>query len=325
MMELSKLPLIPASFFGMVLGLAGLANTWRLAHNLWGLPELIGELLTFAAAATWLLVSILYMAKWVLRPAMAKAEAAHPVQCCFIGLGGVATMLVAQGMLPYSRAFATGLFALGATYTLAFAIWRTGLLLRGERDIGATTPVLYLPAVAGGFVTGTTAALFGAPDWGQLAFGAALFSWLAIESVLLHRLYSGPMMPASVRATLGIQLAPPAVGAVAYLSVGGGLPDIFAHALLGYAMLQAILLVRMLPWIMEEGFSPSFWAFTFGSTALAAASMLLAVKGDHGATIVIAPVLFISANLVVLIIAMATIRLAMKGQLLTAGPPATRA
>ncbi|MCJ8521089.1 tellurite resistance protein TehA-like permease [Pseudorhizobium tarimense] len=116
-------------------------------------------------------------------------------------------------------------------------------------------------------------------------------------------------MPASVRATLGIQLAPPAVGAVAYLSVGGGLTDIFAHALLGYAMLQAILLVRMLPWIMEKGFSPSFWAFTFGSTALAAASTILAVKGDHGATTVLAPVLFIFANLAVLIIAMATIRL----------------
>jgi tellurite resistance protein len=75
--------------------------------------------------------------------------------------------------------------------------------------VPATTPVLYLPTVAGGFVTGMTAAVLGAPDWGQLAFGAALFSWFAIEPVLLHRLYTGSALPAVLRPTLGIQPAPP--------------------------------------------------------------------------------------------------------------------
>src|SRR5258708_7184042 len=35
---------------------------------------------------------------------------AHPVQCCFIGLIGVATMLVAGGILPFSRSIAEILF-----------------------------------------------------------------------------------------------------------------------------------------------------------------------------------------------------------------------
>lgn len=314
--NIHRLPQIPASFFGIVLGLAGLANIWRLAHALWGLPVLIGEALFAITGIVWLVVVGLYAAKWVLFSDIAKAEADHPVQCCFIGLAGVATLLIAQGILPYSHAAALAIFSLGASFTLAFALWRTGLILRGERDIGATTPVLYLPSVAGGFVTATTAALLGAPDWGQLAFGAALFSWLAIESVLLHRLYTGPTMPAPLRPTLGIQLAPPAVGAVAYLAVGGGTPDIFAHALIGYGLLQALLMARMLPWIFEQGFSMGYWAFTFGATALAAATMRLASHGDQGAIEALAPLLFAAANFVVMAIAAGTIMLAINGRLL---------
>jgi tellurite resistance protein len=147
--------------------------------------------------------------KWIVASDEARSEAEHVVQCCFIGLVGVANLLIAQGMLPYSRLLAIVLFTLGAIFVLGFALWRTGLLWRGERDVAATTPVLYLPSVAGNFVTGATAAVLGAPDWGQLAFGAALFSCFAIESVLLHRLYTGPVLPPALRPTLGIQLAPP--------------------------------------------------------------------------------------------------------------------
>jgi tellurite resistance protein len=316
-------PRIPASFFGIVLGIAGLANAWRAAHAVWDLPAWVGEALTALGFLVWLVVSALYAAKWIVAPSEARAEAEHAVQCCFIGLGGVATLLVAQGLLPHARPLALALFILGTAFTLAFALWRTGFLWRGEREVGATTPVLYLPTVAGGFVTGTTAALFGAADWGQLAFGAALFSWLAIESVLLHRLYTGPVIPPPLRPVLGIQLAPPAVGAVAYLSVTGGAPDIVAHALLGYALLQTLLLIRMLPWIAEAGFAPSYWAFTFGATALAAASIRMIEHGDRGAVAVLAPWLFAAANLVVIAIVLGTVRLALQGTLLPTPPAAS--
>jgi tellurite resistance protein len=75
--------------------------------------------------------------------------------------------------------------------------------------------------LAGGFVTAGVSAALGYPDWGQRAFGVALFSWFAIESVLLHRLHTVETLPIALRPTLGIQLAPPVVGAVAYLAING--------------------------------------------------------------------------------------------------------
>lgn len=315
---------VPASFFGIVLGLAGLANCWRIAHRIWNMPPEVGEVIFAVAALTWLGLASLYASKWILVPADARAEAEHAVQCCFIGLGGVATLLIAQGALPYSRAMAVALFLLGSGFVLAFGLWRTGLLWRGGRDHAATTPVLYLPTVAGGFVAGTTAALLGWPDWGQLAFGGAAFSWLAVESVLLHRLYTGVPLAPPLRPTLGIQLAPPAVGAVCYLAVGPGMPDILVHALIGYALLQGLLLMRMARWIGEQPFAASYWAFTFGATALAAATMRSVSAGDHGALATLAPGLFLLANVLVGAIALGTILLAFTGRLLppvSAVPP----
>ncbi|HEY4200574.1 MAG TPA: dicarboxylate transporter/tellurite-resistance protein TehA [Devosiaceae bacterium] len=317
----SALPRVPASFFSMVLGLAGLANDWRLAHAVWSLPAVIGEVLYAAAFLTWLLFAVLYALKWIAAPALAKEEASNAVQCCFIGLGGVATMLVAQGAIPYFRPLAIVVFVLGAAFTVVFALWRTGYLWRGNRDPASTTPVLYLPMVAGGFVTGNVAAALGWPQMAELAFGAAFFTWMVIESVLLHRLYTAAPLPPALRPTLGIQLAPPAVGAVCYLSVGGGHPDLFASMLVGYALLQALLLTRLARWIAEQPFAPSYWAFTFGATALAGATIRLSVEDQGGMYAALAPILFILANLLVLAIAAGTVRLVARGKLFPPAPP----
>ena len=202
-------------------------------------------------------------------------------------------------------------------------LWRKGLLWRGQRDAGATTPILYLPTVAGGFVAGTTAAALGWSDWGQLAFGAALFSWLSIESVLLHRLYTADTLPPPLRPTLGIQLAPPAVGAVSYLAVGGGAGDLLGHAMIGYALLQALLLLRMARWIGEAPFGPSYWAFTFGAVALATAEVKTDLAAPTPAVVVLAPLLFIGANLLVAGIAAGTLHLFIRRRFLPAASSAS--
>jgi len=309
---------VPASFFGIVLGIIGLGNAWRFAHRVWQLPSAIGESLEWIGSAIWLILALLYIAKWMFERTRAIEEMRHPVQCCFVGLAGVTTMLAAGAMAPYSRSTGIVLFALGAIYTIGFAAWRTGTLWQGGRDVAHTTAVLYLPTVAGSFVTATVALTLGYPGWAQLIFGAGAFSWLALESVLIHRLFVADPMPPPIRPTLGIQLAPPAVGAVAYLAITTGTPDLFAHALIGYALLLTLILLRMLPWIGKQPFAASYWAFSFGATALATAPLRMIERGDVGPMAVLAPGLFVFANLVIAVLAIGTLYLLFVGQLLPA-------
>ena len=310
------LPSVPAAFFGIVLGLAGLGNAWRAATAAWHMPAAIGETLMGTATIVWVVQVILYCLKWVYRRQDAIAEALHPVQCCFIGLGGVSTLLISLAILPYHRPAAFLLFMVGAAFTLGFAVWRTGLLWQGGRDPAATTPVLYLPTVAGGFVAAAASAAFGFPEWGQLAFGAALLSWLAIESVLVHRFYTLPEMAVALRPTFGIQLAPPAVAAVAYYAVNGGHADLGINALLGYGTLQALVLLRLLPWLLKAPFSASYWAYSFGVAALTTTPLRMIAHGQIGPVTQIAPVLFVFANLVTGLIALGTLKLLVQGHLL---------
>ncbi|TWB52870.1 dicarboxylate transporter/tellurite-resistance protein TehA [Nitrospirillum viridazoti] len=318
------LPPVPAAFFGIVLGLTGLGASWRAAHDAWGLPSAVGEALMAAGAAVWAVVLLLYVAKWINHRPAALAEVDHPVQCCFIGLAGVATMLVAGGALPHSRPLALTLYALGAAFTLLFAVWRTGGLWQGGRDPATTTAVLYLPTVAGSFVAGIVAAALGYREVGQMAFGAGFFGWLAIESVLLHRLLTAPALAPALRPTLGVQLAPPVVGAAALISVAPDLPAFFPRMLVGYGLLQALVLLRLLPWILKEPFTPSLWAFTFGATALATTPVRMVARGDTGVLAQLAPALFLLANVVVGVVAVGTVYRTLQGQLLPPPPvPAT--
>lgn len=117
------------------------------------------------------------------------------------------------------------------------------------------TPILYLSTVAGSFVSAIVASTLGYREWVQLFFGGGLFSWLALESMIMQRLYLLEALPKPLRPTLGIQLAPPAVGCVAYLSLTSGQPDAFAQFLFGYGLFQALILLRLLPWLFQQPFT----------------------------------------------------------------------
>jgi tellurite resistance protein len=312
-----RLPVVPASFFGIVLGLAGLGNGWRLAAKILGLPSAIAEVCFFSALIVWLVVASLYLAKWVFRREEALAEFSHPVMCCFVGLAGVSTLLISVAAAPYSTTIAWILFWLGWIAQFGFAIYRTGTLWQGGRDANTTTPVLYLPLVAGNFVATLAIGILGHPDWGILFFGAGMFAWLAVESIILYRLYIYEPLPLPLRPLLGIQLAPPAVAAGAWLSINGGHADLIAQALIGYALLQGFLLLRLARWIAQQPFSASYWAFSFGVAALPTACLRMVTFGMQGPIADLALPLFAVANAFVLVLVVRTLFLLFTGRLLS--------
>lgn len=313
---------MPASLFGAVLGLAGLSNDWRAAHKLWQLPSWPGEGLALLAVTVWALCLALYVAKWRWRRQAALDEAGHAIQCCFIALIPVSTMLAALAVLPYARPLALLLYGAGLVGALAFSVWRQGLMLRGGRELGTATPILYLPAVAANFVAAIGAGALGWTELAQPLFGIGLFSWLAIESVQLHRLLHAEPLPAALRPTYGVQLAPPAVGLVAYLAATNTPSPLVASMLLGYAVYQVLIAARMLGWLMEGGLSGGFWSFTFGITALALGAERLALQG-HAVGAAAAPWLFLLANGVVGAVALRSIWLLAQGKLVPLLPAPT--
>jgi tellurite resistance protein len=316
--QLSGSKIIPASFFGMPLGLIALGLAWRSAALVWQLPPQIEESLIWGGSLLWLCLFVAYLSKWCWHRETAELEFNDAVQCCFVGLAGVVALLASIGLAPQVPKIAFVIFLLGSVWTLLFGVYRTGRLWMGGRKQEATTAVLYLPTVAGSLVFASAATSTGHPDWGQLALGTGVLAWIAIESVLIHRLYTAAELPPALRPTLGIQFAPSCVAAVAYLNVTGGGPDLLVHGLVGYALLQALILVRMGPWLWAAGPTPAWWAFSFGAAALPTAALKLLARGDTGVVGILAPWLFIAGNLVIAAIVIMTISLLIRGRLLPA-------
>jgi tellurite resistance protein len=315
-----RMPLIPASFFAIVLGLAALGGGWRVAIRIWPVTPVIGEVIMLVAALVWLVLLVLYAAKWLVARDAAVAEFRHPVQSGFVSLVPGSTMLAALGLMFVSRPLALALFGLGAAGHVAFLVWRLGSLWQGNRTPEQTTPVLYLPSVAGNFIAAIVAGGLGLPECGTLFFGAGMLFWLVTESIVVHRLMVHEPLPGPLRPTMGILIAPPAVGCIAWLSINGGNPDLVAQGLFGYGLVQAAVLVRMLPWLRQP-FGASAWAYTFGIGALAQIPLRF-VQGGLGLPFdILAVVLFAAANLIIAGIALGTLRLLLRGQLLPPAPP----
>ncbi|WP_144139918.1 dicarboxylate transporter/tellurite-resistance protein TehA [Paraburkholderia sp. BCC1884] len=309
---------IPVGFFGIAVGALAFANLWRVAIQVWHLPAIVGTLLTIVALVVWLVMLVAYGHKWLTHSAQARAEIQHPVQSSFAAFVPVSSMLAAQLLQTSAHSLALGLFGVAAIGQLALGTYLHGRFWQGGGKPESITPAIYLPTVAPNFVAGTTAAAFGFHQLGGLFFGAGVLSWLAIESLILHRAALHDPLPQALRPTLGVQLAPPVVGGVTYLSLTSGTPDLIALMLLGYGVYQALLLLRLLPWIRQQAFTPGYWAFSFGVAALPTMMIRMVERGATGPIAWAAPVVFIAANVIIGILVVKTLGLLVQGKLIPA-------
>lgn len=319
---MSPRPAIAVSLFGMPVGILGLAGAWNAGARIWNLPPAVGSGIAIFGGLTWLALLLLYAYKWFRYRAEALKEFRDPVQSSFVSLVLISTMLASGQILQVSRPAGTALLGVSIVAQFALGTWLLGKVWQGGQGADFVTPALYLPTVGQSFVAASGAAALGWSQIGALLFGCGVLSWLATESLVQSRAGTRDPIPVGLRPALGVQLAPPVVGGLAYLSLTTGTPDIAAHMLFGYGLYQAALLSRLSVWIRQSSFSAGYWSFSFGVTALPTMAMRMVERGDTGPMTWAAPILFIAANLVIAFLVVCTLRLLVDGRLLQSPAPA---
>jgi tellurite resistance protein len=303
-----------ASLFGVAVGILGLAGAWNVAARIWGLPPQIGRALELLGAVVWLALLGLYARKWYCDRSAALAELRDPFQSSFVSLAFISAILVSMSALEVSRRAGVALFTVAVVGQLALGVWLLGRVWQGGQRDDFVTPALYLPAVGQNFVAASGASACGWPEVASWLFGCGALSWLATESIVLARAASRETLPAPMRPAMGVQLAPPVVGGLAYLGLTTGPPDLLAHMLFGYGLYQALLMVQLAPWIRQPSFTASYWSFSFGATALPTMAMRMLERRDATSLSWIAVILFAGANLFIAYLALGTVSLWVKGR-----------
>ncbi len=309
---------IPVNYFGMTLGLFSLGFAWRSAQAVGlNVPNWMDHLILGLASVIWFSLLLVYVYKWLkVRPA-ALMELHHPILSGFVSLVPITTMLLGLTVLPYSYNAGASLILLGTLGQLSFLAYRTGGLLKGTHSDQAQTPVIYMPNLATNFVSAIGFAQLGYIEIAYLFFGMAMFSWIALEPAVLRRLRNlGPLEPA-LRPTLGIQLAPGFVAANTLIQMLHGAPSHWILIFAGYGALQFLLLMRLLPWILENGFNMGFWGFSFGLGSMASVGVYLQHSlGTAPGIALVGQAFFLIGNIGILILMIGTLYLIGRGKFL---------
>jgi tellurite resistance protein len=309
---------MPVAFFGIAVGTLALSNAWRVAAMIWHVGPVLCHVLAAGSLALWLLLVIVYALKWLLYPALALEELRDPQRSYFFALLPVASLLAATALIPYARNVAVFIFIAAVATQLAWGVVAHGRFWMGTHSLSIKTPATYLSAVAPNLVSAATASALGWTQISLLFFGVGVMYWLLIETLVLGGVANNREMDKTLRPVIGIQLAPPVVAGIAWLNLHGGTSDVVSHLLLGYGLYQVLLMLRLLPWIMEQPFATSYWAFSFGVVALPTMAMRMVVHGETGFVAWLAPVLFAAANLIVALLGVKTLALLFQGRLLPA-------
>ena len=186
-------------------------------------------------------------------------------------------------------------------------------------------PGYFLPSAAGGLIGANAAAQVQLHALAEASFGIGVICWVLLSSMILKRLFTRPALPAALVPTMAIELGIATVAGTAFFAVAGRTVSFMACALGGYAVLMALVQVRLIPVYRRLSFTPGFWSFTFAyAAAVSDALVWLAIKKPPAATgYAIAVIALLTAF--VAWIAFRTVVLAVRGQLFPAWPPVHQA
>lgn len=306
------LPIAPASFFAMTLGLAETGNAWRNAAVLWNLPAYFGEVLQGLAALSFLWWLTLYCNKWIQHRKAALLEFNDPVQSSFIALIPESVILMALAFHPYNQSIAILLFWIGSIFNLIYGAFRLSKLWTQERQSEQTTPSLFLTFIASILVNALAAGLLGYTNYGFMLLGIGIISWLIMDSVITQQLTIGGL-GVKTRSFMGIYMAPAVILFVAYQVLAGKASSMpVTYALMGYALFIFVSITFALKLLWEQAFAPGYWAYTFGMATLSQGLSLFALKANDPVVTGLASLIFCLTNILVLGVAIGSVKLVLK-------------
>lgn len=298
--ESPSLAHLPLPLLAVPLGLGGLGLAWRRAEL-----TLVSEPIMALMVLAWLVILGAHLLRAARHPEAALADWRNPMRCGFAGAASIGMMLIAAALTPYLPGAARGLLLLAILLHLAIGLSLLARVLRGEGSAAMLVPPLLIPLV-GNVLAPIFCAPLGLPMLGWMLFGVGMLLWLALQPLLLGRLFEAPLPP-PLRPSLAILLAPPAVAALAVEALSAPLPVFLGFYGLA-AFIFALLLILLRP-MLGTGFTLGYWGFTFPLAAFTTATMKLA-PGWIGLG------MLGLASVVIGLIAARTLRLAWNGALL---------
>jgi len=255
------------NLFGIPFGIGGVALAWSTAHQLVGAPAWPAVLLWGLAVVVYLVLLVGYLRN-VIRRGRLAAEPADLTFGPFTALIVILPMLFGLIAATYLPRAGTAVFLVGVVLVALYGGWLSGQWIIQDTPLDRWHPGYFLPTVAGPLIAAGGCAALGYPGLARLMFGYGAVCWLVLGSIILVRLFTRPLPPIPLIPTLAIELAPPVVAGNAWFAINGNRADTVAYVLAGYAVLMALVQLRLIQLYVKVPFVAGVWAFAFSYAAV---------------------------------------------------------
>jgi tellurite resistance protein len=269
---------LPVGLFGSVMGVTGLSVAWRLAHARYGAPEGVSLAIAAVAVTAFVLMVIGYTTKLLTAFGAVRQEFHHPIAGNLFGTVLISLLQLPIVLAPVARLVAQGMWVLGAAGMLIFAWLIVSRWMTDRQQVAHATPAWIIPVVGLLNVPLALPALGFPPLHGLMVATLAIGLFFAVPlfTLIFSRLLFEPPLPAALRPSLLILVAPFAVGYSAY-TVTAGQTDLFAEALYALTLfVLAVLLGQLRDLPLSCPFRVSWWAVSFPLAASSVAALRFA-------------------------------------------------
>ncbi len=276
-----RLAYLPASFFGMVMGLTGMSIAFLKLAQTYQSVTLAANVNVAISVIVMVALSAAYLYKMIRFRAEVKAELKHPIKMNFIPTISISLLLLSIAA-----------YSLGSN-DISFYLWIVGTLMQISLTYWVlynwvhhdfftpehSNPAWFIPIV--GNIIVPIAGVHHAPlELNWFFFSVGIIFWIVVKSILINRIIFHAPMPEKLIPTLFIFIAPPAVGFVAYIALNQELNQ-FAMVLYYFALAMTLLMLISAHKFMRLSFALSWWAFTFPVAAIVIASYLMSELTHH--------------------------------------------
>jgi tellurite resistance protein len=308
-----KLKHFHVSFFATVMGVAGLALAWQRAHEVLGVPRLIGQALAVTSALLFVAVVASYGLKYLRHRDAVLAELHHPIKLSFFPAFSISLALLAMLALSSSVPVARILWLAGAAVHLVLTLYvMTQWIYQPHFTIQHSTPAWFIPVV-GNILLPIAAVPLGYAEAGWFFFSIGLVFWLVLKVLVFNRFIFHDPLPARLLPTMFILVAPPSIGFLAYLRLNGGELNDFARILYFFAAFLVLLLLVQYRRYAHSAFFLSWWAYSFPLAAFAIASQVYYLHTQAPFFLVVAWAALGLASVVIAALALKTLQVVANG------------
>ncbi len=302
----NRLEHFPIMMYAVVMGMSGLTITYQKATLWLGVPEIFGIIFMYITTSTFLVVTCIYIIKYIKYTTAVKNEFSHPIRINFFAAISISMLMLAIIYKESSPGISAIFWYPGTLLHFYLTMHTIAFWINHNQELNHSNPAWFIPIVGNVLVP---VAGFGFVSNGILMyfFSVGMFFWFILFSIIFNRIIFHNQLAVKFIPTLFILIAPPAVGFIAYFKMFGVI-DMFATFLFNIAIFFTLLIIFMYKNFLKIKFFISWWAFVFPVAAVTISIMLMQHQTGNSILLYISYMMLVATSLIIGIVLFQTIK-----------------